>query len=75
MGYGIVHLPQEYVKLKGNQLIEILPSLEGPVVEIYFIYPKRFAKSKRILALYEHLFSRLQELGERSNRTLMPNCA
>ena len=42
-GYGIVHLPIEYVRLKGAQLVEVLPELEVPKVEVYFIYSKRFS--------------------------------
>jgi len=54
-GYGIVQLPMEYVKIKNSPLVEVLPTLEKPKIETYFIFRKDITKSKRIEALYSYL--------------------
>lgn len=54
-GYGIAQLPREYVKTKNSSLIEVLPQLEKPKIETYFIFRKLASKSKRIEALYSYL--------------------
>jgi DNA-binding transcriptional LysR family regulator len=61
-GYGIVQLPEEVVKIKGNQLIEVLPNLDGPKVDMYFIYPKRYRKRKCLAAIYSYLYARLSAI-------------
>lgn len=54
-GYGIVQLPEAYVKIKDFPLIEVLPNLKGPKIDIYFICSKKIAKQKRIIKFFEHL--------------------
>jgi len=61
-GYGIVHLPIEYVKLKGSQLIPVLPELVGPIVDIYYIFLEKLKTSKYIIELYQHLYKSFQDL-------------
>ena len=60
-GFGIVHLTKEFVKYKGSLLKEILPTLEGPKLDIYYIFPKRLKKFKRIMLLYDHLRKHLEK--------------
>ncbi|AIL12844.1 hypothetical protein IM40_03880 [Candidatus Paracaedimonas acanthamoebae] len=55
---GIVHLTEEYVKDKGNQLFPILPELQGPEIDLYYIFPQRFKKSKSVMTLYEFLLTK-----------------
>jgi DNA-binding transcriptional LysR family regulator len=54
-GFGIVQLPEEWVKIKNADLINVLPKLEGPRVEMYFTVPKQSFQRKRVKALYEFL--------------------
>jgi DNA-binding transcriptional LysR family regulator len=61
-GYGIVHLPKEYVKIQGGGLVEVLPAIEGPRIDVYFIYSKRLEKFKRINLLYEFLHKKFSNL-------------
>ena len=61
LGYGIAQLPKEWVKIKNSPLIHILPSLEEPKVELYFICEKQKMKTNRIKALYDYLQTLLNE--------------
>lgn len=54
-GYGIVQLPKEWIALKNSPLISVLPNLEEPKVELYFICNKNGLKNKRIKILYDYL--------------------
>jgi DNA-binding transcriptional LysR family regulator len=57
MGHGIVQLPQEWVESAELPLIEVLPRLvDAPVVQIYFIFNKKFAKLNRLNTLYKSLY-------------------
>ena len=60
-GFGIAQLTKEYIALKGSQLVEILPELEGPTVDMYFVCAKDKLKTKRILELYQYLQKRLSD--------------
>lgn len=60
-GYGIAQLPKEWVEIKKSPLIEVLPDLEFPKIDLYFIFNKKLSKIKRISALYEHLSTSFKE--------------
>src|SRR5690606_37150208 len=54
IGYGIAQLSKEFLKLKGNSLVEVLPATEAPIIDLYFIYPNQSRAMKTILALHNH---------------------
>ncbi|MBI1188480.1 MAG: LysR family transcriptional regulator [Alphaproteobacteria bacterium] len=53
-GFGIASLP-EYMARECHDLVKILPDLEGPNFEVYFIYPSDLKRSKRIAAFRQFL--------------------
>jgi DNA-binding transcriptional LysR family regulator len=57
-GYGIALLAEEYVKIKGSRLVEVLPHIEPQKVDVSFICAKKYANFKRVKALYEYLYDR-----------------
>ena len=59
LGYGILQFPEEWIRLHQSKLINVLPSLEAPILDLQFIFDKRKIRSKRILALYNHLYQSL----------------
>lgn len=60
-GLGIIQMPKEHIKIRGSSLIPVLPKLEAPKVEFYFICNKKLGKSRKILALYQYLHRCFQE--------------
>jgi DNA-binding transcriptional LysR family regulator len=63
-GYGIIQLPELFVKLRGYELQEVLPAVKGPEVEIFYIYSKRLRGAKRILLLEEFLKANFEKIKE-----------
>ncbi|AIL12846.1 hypothetical protein IM40_03900 [Candidatus Paracaedimonas acanthamoebae] len=60
-GMGIVSLSKYHEVLKGSKLIEILPNIEGPIIDIHYVYPKKLENQKRITALGEYLVEALEK--------------
>lgn len=60
-GLGIVSLSKYHEVLKGSKLVEILPDIEGPVIDIHYVYPKKLENQKRITALGEYLVEELEK--------------
>lgn len=56
-GFGIAQLTKEYIALKGSRLVEVLPELEEPKVDMYFVCAKE--KLRRISELYQYLQKQL----------------
>lgn len=56
-GLGIASLSQIGQRDSKVPLVKVLPDHPGPVIENYFYYPTSMKGSKKIKALYEHLFS------------------
>lgn len=52
---GITSLPRELVDPKKSNLIEVLPDVEGPKIEMYLSYLERVGSLKRIEVLREFL--------------------
>ena len=52
---GITSLPRELIDPKTSNLVEVLPDVKGPEVEIYLSYLERVADLKKIDALREFL--------------------
>jgi DNA-binding transcriptional LysR family regulator len=61
-GMGIGALP-DYMVQDAPTLIKVLPEVEGPKTEVYFIYSLELRNSKRIKVFKEFLIRKLAEDG------------
>ena len=59
-GLGIAALPDYMVK-ESERVELILPDLEGPVYDTYFVYPEELRNSKRIAIFREFLLDKVAE--------------
>ena len=59
-GLGIAALPY-YLSEESDDLVEILPELEGPTIDAYLVYPEELRRSKRIAVLREFLLKEVDE--------------
>jgi len=57
-GLGIAALP-EYMSREGRNLIEILPEVRGPSLDVYFVYPGELRNAKRIVVLWDFLVRKM----------------
>ncbi len=55
-GLGIASLP-DYVARENDKLVRILPDIEGPVFEVYFVYPEELRGSSRITVFRDFLIA------------------
>jgi len=53
-GLGIAGLP-DYVALENEELIRVLPHIEGPQFDIYLLYPEELRGSRRVSVFSEFL--------------------
>lgn len=60
-GLGIISFSQESPLLKDSELIEVLPELHGPSIDIYFAYPIQLKGIKKIDVLEEYLRSYVKD--------------
>jgi DNA-binding transcriptional LysR family regulator len=60
-GLGIVSMSKYQEVSKGAELVPVLPEIEGPIVDVYYVYPKRLENVKRITLFGEYLVERLQQ--------------
>lgn len=59
-GIGVAALP-DYLIRWSSGLVPILPDLEGPSLQTYFVYPTELRRSKRVSVLRDFLLSRISE--------------
>ena len=59
-GVGIAALP-DYTIRQASQLVRILPELEGPSYDAYFVYPAELRHSKRIVVFRDYLIRKIAE--------------
>ena len=59
-GIGIAAFP-DYIAQQSTKIVQILPELEGPTYEAYFVYPEELRSSKRIAVFRDYL---VQKVGE-----------
>ncbi len=57
-GLGIAALP-DYMSREAGNLVEVLPEIEGPSIDVYFVYPEELRKNKRIGVLRDFLVDKL----------------
>jgi len=60
-GVGIASLPDYTVKQYSSNLVRILPDLEGPSFDTYFVYPEELRHSKRISVFRDFLIRKIAE--------------
>jgi len=59
-GLGIVALP-DYIVQGHTKLVQVLPRLEGPTYDAYFVYPEELRNSKRISVFRDFLLRKVAE--------------
>lgn len=58
-GIGIAELSGDWPSVKDSKLVNILPYIEAPTVDLYYIYNDNMKRSKRITSLADFLESRI----------------
>ena len=53
-GLGLASLP-EFMVSEGTSLVRVLPELQGPRIDAYFVYPEELRNSKRIQVFRDFL--------------------
>ena len=59
-GLGLAALP-EFMTHGATNLVQVLPELEGPRVDAYFVYPEELRSSKRIQVFRDFLLRKVAE--------------
>ncbi len=59
-GAGLGALP-EFVVQDGSDLVTVLPELEGPQIDTYFVYPEELRTSKRTAVFRDFLLRKIAE--------------
>ena len=59
-GVGLAALP-DYLTVKQPNIVKVLPSVEGPITEAYFVYPESLKNVARIQAFRNFLYSKISE--------------
>jgi DNA-binding transcriptional LysR family regulator len=59
-GLGIASMP-DFMERETAELVRILPELQGPEVEAYFVYPEELRTSKRIAVFRDFLLRKVAE--------------
>jgi DNA-binding transcriptional LysR family regulator len=60
-GLGLGALP-DYMMAENQDLVKLLPELQHPKVDVYFVYPEELRNSKRVAVFRDFLLQRLAEL-------------
>ena len=59
-GLGIAALPY-YIAEESPDLVEVLPGVEGPTFDAYFVYPEELRWSKRVAVIRDFLLQQVAE--------------
>jgi len=59
-GLGIAALPY-YISDESPELVEVLPELQGPTMDAYFVYPEELRWSKRVSVIGDFLLQQVEE--------------
>jgi DNA-binding transcriptional LysR family regulator len=59
-GVGIASLP-DYLGSTSRHLVRVLPDLEGPSFDVYFVYPEELRASKRVSVFRDFLLRKMAE--------------
>ena len=58
--FGVAGLP-EYVANSSSGVVRVLPELEGPRIDAYFVYPEELRNSKRVHVFRDFLLRKVAE--------------
>ncbi|MBN9343530.1 MAG: hypothetical protein BGO76_02465 [Caedibacter sp. 38-128] len=70
-GLGIISISKFQQATKGMDLIEVLPDLSGPIIDIYYVYPKELKDFKRITVLGDYLVHMLEQESKLPNTVVL----
>ena len=59
-GLGVAALP-DYMSHESDHMVQLLPELQGPKMDAYFVYPEELRHSKRISVFRDFLLHKIQE--------------
>ena len=59
-GVGLAALP-DYITVSVPNIIKVLPQVEGPRTEAYFVYPQSLKNVARVKAFRNFLYSKISE--------------
>ena len=59
-GVGLAAFP-DYMAQESSKIVQVLPDLEGPTFEAYFVYPEEMRNSKRIAVFRDFLVRKVAE--------------
>lgn len=59
-GLGLASLP-EFMVSEGTSLVRVLPEMQGPRIDAYFVYPEELRNSKRIQVFRDFLLRKVAE--------------
>ena len=59
-GVGLAALP-DYLTVKQPNIVKVLPNIEGPITEAYFVYPQSLKNVARVQAFRNFLYSKISE--------------
>ena len=59
-GVGLAALP-DYITVSVPNILKVLPNIEGPKTEAYFVYPQSLKDTARIIAFRNFLYSKVSE--------------
>ena len=61
-GVGLAALP-DYITVSTPNIVKVLPHIEGPKTETYFVYPQSLKNVARIIAFRNFLYSKVSKWG------------
>lgn len=67
LGLGIISISKFQEVSKDCELIEVLPDVEGPMVDVHYIYPKKLKHIKRITVFGEYMVEVLKKESQLNN--------
>ena len=59
-GLGIASMP-DFMEREAGDLVRVLPELQGPEIEAFFVYPEELRTSKRIAVFRDFLLRKVAE--------------
>ena len=59
-GVGLAALP-DYITISVPNIVKVLPQIEGPKTEAYFVYPQSLRNTARVIAFRNFLFSKVSK--------------
>lgn len=66
LGLGIVALSKEFPGIEDMNLVNILPDVKGPIIDLYYVYPIALKNSKRVQVFEKYI---LESLPAQSRKT------